>query len=156
MPATAPATESARAAGARWWRTASLARRWAGLTSRMPVRMEPTLLNRASTVTSDRDQLPPARHRADRPCLRRTARSRPPGRGADRGIRPRGRRRRQGRRGTALAAVPAGRPGVRGAAPDGPGRLAGPGAQRLPGAAARPARYRPVLPREPPDAGAIR
>ncbi|MGP7996533.1 MAG: hypothetical protein ACLPKI_04225 [Streptosporangiaceae bacterium] len=43
--------------------------------------------------------------------------------------------------GAALAAVPAGRPRVRRAAPLGPGVLAGPGAGRLPGAAAGSARY---------------
>ena len=55
----------------------------------------------------------------------------------------------QGRRRPALAAVPAGRPRVRRAAARGPGFLAGPGAGGLPGAAARPARHRPVLPGEP-------
>ena len=49
----------------------------------------------------------------------------------------------------ALAAVPAGRPRVRRPAALGPRVLAGPGAGRLPGAAAGPARHRPVHARSP-------
>src|SRR5271157_2858862 len=147
MLATAPATVAALPAGARWCRTASRARRSATVTGRITLPMATTL------VRSDRDQLPPSRHRADRPLLQRPARPPAARRRADRGVRPGGRRRRQGRPGPALAGVPAGRPRVRGAAARRPGVLAGARAPRLPGAAARPARHRPVLPREPPDPG---
>ena len=93
--------------------------------------------------------LSPARCRAHRPCLCRAARPRRPRRRADRGVRPRGGGRRQGRGGPALAAVPAGRTRVRRPAAVRPGVLAGHRARQLPGAAARPARHRPVRPGHP-------
>ena len=49
-----------------------------------------------------------------------------------------------------------GGPGFGAQRPEGPGVLAGPGAGGLPGAAARPARHRPVLPGEPEDPGPAR
>ena len=148
MSVTASVTVGARSA--RWCRTTSRARRSATLTRRMPLPMATTL------VRSDRDQLPPPRHRADRPRLQRPARPPAARRRADRGVRPRGRRRRQGRGGSSLAAVLAGRPRVRGATARGPRILAGPCAQRLPGAAARPAGHRPVLAGQPVYPGPAR
>src|SRR6478672_2352052 len=147
---------TAAALGARWCRAASRARRSATPTGLTALPMTTTLLNSPGTIPSDHDHLPASRYRADRPVLRRSARPPAAGRRADRGVRPRGRRRRQGRRRPAVAAVPAGRPRVRRAAARGQEFLAEPGAEGLPGPAARPARHRPVLPGEPEDAGPAR
>src|SRR5487761_1791742 len=70
----------------------------------------------------------------------------PAGPPADRGVRARGGRDCQGRHAATVAGLPAGRPGQRLAAAGRPVELAGPGAAGLPGAAARPARHRPVTP----------
>ena len=63
---------------------------------------------------------------------------------------------RKGPRRPAVAGVPAGRPRVRRAAPCRPAAVAGPGARRLPGAAAGPARHRPVVADQRAVAGAAR
>ena len=90
---------------------------------------------------------------------RRPARPRPARRAADHRLHPRGRRAR--RRRSAVPGLPPGRSGLRGDPPDEPAdRLDEAGARRLPRAAARPARHRPidagrsVIPGDTPEAQA--